>query len=419
MKGMKGKIMKKLKTMKQIEYLNPDRILQVSALDGFVDNFHLKSNFVENFPFKSHGKSHFLPQSKSKQKPNSEKPEIISVEEPMKDLEQDDEELDKENIRPSISKYLVCEEEKSGFCCNELKNAENPVFETLNSTFGCKELKKENQDYEIKNSSSCKGMKSEEHTLNETENSSCSCKELRNENDSGVTSFRRPDMNSSSLFDPNLLAAFDEVVKEHKRSKETAQLETTNSKNHKYPFFQPENQNDQSMVFEDQINPLQEFDQKCPPGGSDSVIFYTTSLRGIRKTFEDCQGIRFLLESFGLIYYERDVSIHSKYRDELWEIMGERCLPPKLFIRGRYIGGAEQVLRLNEEGKLRALFRDIPIDFSEGPCNVCTGLRFMLCYNCNGSRKVFEHDNDDQQQGGVWAKCLQCNENGLVVCPLC
>ncbi|KMS98419.1 hypothetical protein BVRB_4g092980 [Beta vulgaris subsp. vulgaris] len=364
MKTMKGKLMKKLKSAKQIGYLNPDRILQVSALDGFVDNFPSKSTIVDIFAFKSRIKI----QRNTKPQPEFEKPEIINVEEVKKDhgeIDEDEEisnynEFDaKENICPSMSKDPECEKKRLSSCSEELKKVSNSEFE--------------------------------------------------------VSSFRGPDLNSGSLFDPKLLAAFEEAVKEYIRCRETAQLETA-SKNHKYPFFQPEDQTDPLLEFEDQINPLEEFEDKCPPGGSDAVIFYTTSLRGIRKTFEDCQNIRFLLESFGLIYFERDVSVHSEFRDELWRIMGERCLPPRLFIRGRYIGGAEQVLTLNEQGRLRPLFRDIPINFSEGPCNVCSGLRFMLCYNCNGSRKVFEHDD---QEGGLWIKCLKCNENGLVVCPLC
>ncbi|XP_021773390.1 uncharacterized protein At3g28850-like [Chenopodium quinoa] len=442
MKGMKGKLMKKLKTVKQIGYLNPDRILQVSAFDGFVDNFHLKSTFVDNFPFKSNNKSHFSPKSNSKSQPKSKKPEVIDVETLMKDIEEEgtkDDFDEKENARPSILKDPFCElgvlsscykesKKQSDFDtsnCEELKKQSDSEMEMLSSN--CEVLKKQsNSEIEIL-SSNFEELKKQSVNYEELKKqsesemeilSSCS-KELKRDNDSESEdwSFRRPDMDSGTLFDPKLLAAFEEAVKEHIRSKESAQLENT-SKNHKYPFFLPEDQADPLIEFDEKTNPLEEFKEKCPPGGEDSVIFYTTSLRGIRKTFEDCQCIRFLLESFGLIYYERDVSIHSEFREELWRIMGEKCLPPRLFIRGRYIGGAEQVLTLNEQGKLRPLFRDIPINFSEGPCNVCCGLRFILCYNCNGSRKIFEH-NDQEEEGGLWSKCLQCNENGLVVCPLC
>ncbi|XP_074304407.1 uncharacterized protein LOC141639112 [Silene latifolia] len=382
MKGMKGKMMKKLKAAnKQIGYLNPDRILQVSNFDGIVDNFRLKSTFVDKFPFKSNTTSHSSPPTNSK----LQQPGNIHVEELIRDIgdkkqEQEDGDIDlqddmndKENLIPTLIEDSICtanETEKQTSCCTELKKA---AF----------------------------------------------LKEI------DVMSFRRPDMDSVSLFDPKLLAAFRYTVSLYIRECEAAsiadQMKTRATKT-KYPFFQPEEQAEPSPELGNEPDPLLEFNEKCPPGGADSVIFYTTSLRGIRKTFEDCQSIRFLLESFGVVFYERDVSIHSEYRDELWRIMGEKVLPPRLFIRGRYIGGADKVLTLHEQGKLRTLFRDIPIDFSDGPCSLCCGLRFMLCYTCDGSRKVFECDDDNDQQGsndGLWTKCLQCNENGLVVCPLC
>ncbi|KAG6743957.1 hypothetical protein POTOM_052661 [Populus tomentosa] len=100
---------------------------------------------------------------------------------------------------------------------------------------------------------------------------------------------------------------------------------------------------------------LSDFEEKSLPGGSQAVILYTTSLRSIRKTFEDCHAIRFLLESFEVIFHERDVSLHLEFREELWRIMGGRVIPPRLFIKGRYIGGADEVTSLHEQGKLKNL----------------------------------------------------------------
>ncbi|KAK3029279.1 hypothetical protein RJ639_039519 [Escallonia herrerae] len=132
---------------------------------------------------------------------------------------------------------------------------------------------------------------------------------------------------------------------------------------------------------------LLDFEEKCPPGGKDSVIIYTTSLRGIRKTFEDCNTIQFLLESFRVLYHERDVSMHLAFREELWRVFGSRVVPPRVFIRGRYIGGADEVVGLHEQGKLRKLLDGIPINPSYFPCIGCAGVRFVLCVNCNGSCK--------------------------------
>ncbi|KAI3443360.1 hypothetical protein Pfo_000025 [Paulownia fortunei] len=142
----------------------------------------------------------------------------------------------------------------------------------------------------------------------------------------------------------------------------------------------------------DRLQLIPDFEDKCPPGGRELVVLYTTSLRGIRKTFEDCNTIRFLLDSFRVLYYERDVSMHLEYREELWRILGGRVVPPRLFIKGRYIGGADESIHR--------------------PCRGCAGMCFMLCSSCNGSRKVMPED-------GPSLKCPDCNENGLIKCSVC
>ncbi|KAJ4843606.1 hypothetical protein Tsubulata_020306 [Turnera subulata] len=160
-------------------------------------------------------------------------------------------------------------------------------------------------------------------------------------------------------------------------------------------------------------NPLSltDFEEKCPPGGKEAVILYTTSLRSIRKTFEDCHSIRFLLESFKVMFYERDVSLHLAYREELWWTLGSRQIPPRLFIRGKYIGGADQVVTLHEQGRLMKLLEGIPRRLSTSPCTACANIRFLVCSTCNGSLKVVLADGN--------IRCPQCNENGLVRCPIC
>lgn len=160
---------------------------------------------------------------------------------------------------------------------------------------------------------------------------------------------------------------------------------------------------------------LLDFEEKCLPGGSQSVILYTTSLRSIRKTFEDCHAIRFLLESLKVMFCERDVSFHLEFREELWRILGGRVIPPRLFIKGRYIGGADEVIGLHEQGSLKKLLAGIPLNLSNSPCNGCGNKRFVVCSNCNGSCKVFEDDQNDEK----CIRCPECNENGLAKCPIC
>lgn len=166
---------------------------------------------------------------------------------------------------------------------------------------------------------------------------------------------------------------------------------------------------------------LLDFKAKCPPGGENAVVLYTTSLRGIRKTFEDCKTIRFLLKSFRVLFHERDVSMHMEYREELWRIMGGRVVPPRLFIKGRYIGGAEEVVVLNEQGKLRKLLEQIPLDDHHElnePCKGCAGFGFVVCSICNGSCKVFT-DDEVEDDDELFIRCSNCNENGLVKCLHC
>ncbi|KAG6386253.1 hypothetical protein SASPL_155145 [Salvia splendens] len=143
-----------------------------------------------------------------------------------------------------------------------------------------------------------------------------------------------------------------------------------------------------------------------------SVVLYTTSLRGIRKTFEDCKTIKVLLGSFRVVYSERDVSMHMEYREELWGILGGRVVPPRLFVRGKYVGGADEVVGLHDNGMLRAMLQGIPLAPSARPCGACGGMTFLLCGTCNGSRRV-------NVANGARARCPDCNENGLVKCTLC
>ncbi|CAK9136192.1 unnamed protein product [Ilex paraguariensis] len=197
------------------------------------------------------------------------------------------------------------------------------------------------------------------------------------------------DFNLDPLMEIDKLACLEPVIKEH-----GGDYEENDSEEH--PL-------------------LLDFEEKCPPGGSESVILYTTSMRGIRKTFEDCNTIRFLLESFRVLYSERDVSMHLEYREELWKILGGRVVPPRLFIKGRHIGGAHEVVALHEQGKLRQFLQGIPANPSNGPCSGCAGLRFVLCFNCNGSRKVINEGEGSESP----FRCPKCNENGLVICNVC
>ncbi|KAK1396604.1 Glutaredoxin domain-containing protein [Heracleum sosnowskyi] len=346
MKGMKGKFLKKLKSVKSIGYLKQDLILQATTPDGFVHNllsksknFKIPTQFIESRK-KGDGKD-----SEKRKQGEVREVEGVDVVELMKDFEEVEEEImvddDKENVAGNCEKRVV------GL------NVGSPLLEI------------------------------------------------------GNVGFKKPDFGSGSgsCFDPHLLAVFEQAVMEVKDEENERRGRVKEDVEEIRPL--------KARRISDIENPLIEFEEKCPPGGENKVILYTTGLRGIRKTFEDCASIRFLLQTFRVSYFERDVSMHLEFKEELWRILGEKVVPPKLFIKGRYIGGAEMVVMLHEQGKLRRLFDGVLVDGLEGVCEVCVGVRFLICIVCNGSRRVFVRRDDKVKQ------CEECNENGLISCPIC
>ncbi|KAE8666159.1 hypothetical protein F3Y22_tig00112507pilonHSYRG00126 [Hibiscus syriacus] len=107
---------------------------------------------------------------------------------------------------------------------------------------------------------------------------------------------------------------------------------------------------------------LQDFEPKCPAGGENAVVVYTTTLRGIRKTFEECNTVRSIIESYHIQMSERDISMDSGFKEELRKLTDTKEVKvPLLFVKGRLIGGVEEILKLEEEGKLEMLLEGIPM----------------------------------------------------------
>ncbi|EEF43379.1 uncharacterized protein LOC8286244 [Ricinus communis] len=162
------------------------------------------------------------------------------------------------------------------------------------------------------------------------------------------------------------------------------------------------------------LDPLSEYPEKIPPnGGAESVVIYTTSLRGVRKTFEDCNRVRSLLEGHRVVFDERDVSLHGDFLNELRELLGEEASVPRVFVKGRYFGGVDNVIELNETGRLGRIMSWARVERGVGrqACEGCGGARFVPCVDCGGSCKVLVD--------GVKERCGECNENGLMLCPAC
>ncbi|MCD7449702.1 hypothetical protein HAX54_001131 [Datura stramonium] len=214
--------------------------------------------------------------------------------------------------------------------------------------------------------------------------------------DSVVVSTRRRSL--SPLFDPQLVEAFEKEL-----SEEEVQIKKMVSAT---PLSRKARNSQEAETM------LELFEKKCPPGGENAVVIYTTTLRGIRKTFEDCNTARAILESNDTRVFERDISMHSGYKEELRELMGKKEVKvPLVFVKGRLIGGADEMLKLEEEGKLGILLDGIPR--AAAACDGCAGIRFVMCMDCNGSRKMLAKD------GKSTVKCGECNENGLIQCPIC
>ncbi|KAJ4836106.1 hypothetical protein Tsubulata_004209 [Turnera subulata] len=145
------------------------------------------------------------------------------------------------------------------------------------------------------------------------------------------------------------------------------------------------------------------------------IVVYFTSLRGIRKTYEDCCAVRMILRGFRVLVDERDISMDSAYRKELQGLLkGKAMSLPQVFIREKHIGGVDEIRQLNEAGELGKLLGGIPVRDHPGlVCESCGDARFVPCPNCSGSRKVFDVDEEQLR------RCPDCNENGLIRCPGC
>ncbi|XP_022854346.1 uncharacterized protein At3g28850-like [Olea europaea var. sylvestris] len=174
---------------------------------------------------------------------------------------------------------------------------------------------------------------------------------------------------------------------------------------------------------------LEGFENVCPPNGENKVVIYTTTLRGVRKTFEDCNAVRSAIEGVGVVVCERDISMDRGFRDELRELMRGKemseLIPPRVFVKGKYIGGIDEVMKIVDDGSLGELLQGLPKTRCGYVCEGCAGVRFVPCFRCNGSCKMVVAIKQGAEVGGKQEKktmvlrCSDCNENGLILCPIC
>ncbi|XP_047313229.1 uncharacterized protein At3g28850-like [Impatiens glandulifera] len=186
------------------------------------------------------------------------------------------------------------------------------------------------------------------------------------------------------------------------------------------------------------LNPILDYTEESKK--ATRVVLYFTSLRGIRKTYKECSNVRVTLRDLGFRVDERDVWMHSGFKDELKELLkgeekeGGSIRLPRVFVGNKYIGGAEEIRHLHEEGELEKVLEGCERSNSgcrrRGVCEGCGDVGFLPCETCNGSCKIYyEHDEDyyyheeedeecDESEYG-FQRCPDCNENGLIRCSIC
>ncbi|XP_068636617.1 uncharacterized protein At5g39865-like [Aristolochia californica] len=238
-------------------------------------------------------------------------------------------------------------------------------------------------------------------------------------------------------FDPELISAFQKALEEMSPSNGFSLRSPTPEKSPVVVPSHSSNASEKTSLVKARVSDFQkkidskkfmvEQPSKCPPHGEDKVVFYFTSLRGIRKTYEDCCRVSLILKGFGVRVDERDVSMHHRFREELDEILGEgsRSLP-QLFVKGRYLGSADAVKQLHEVGELEKILEDCElVEDGASVCESCGDVGFINCETCYGSCKVFYEDEEEYDDegggggGGGFERCPDCNENGIIRCPAC
>ncbi|KAL4572596.1 hypothetical protein LXL04_019376 [Taraxacum kok-saghyz] len=155
------------------------------------------------------------------------------------------------------------------------------------------------------------------------------------------------------------------------------------------------------------------------PGAEKKIVVYMTTLRVVRSTFEACRTVRSILQGFRVLVDERDLSMDSSFKEELEKIMSQggevvhtnKVTLPSVFLGGSYLGDAEDVRQLCETGELKKLVERLPA-VARRVCEGCGDYRFVICSECNGSRKCYK------KKVGI-RKCTSCNKNGLIRCPTC
>jgi glutaredoxin 3 len=79
------------------------------------------------------------------------------------------------------------------------------------------------------------------------------------------------------------------------------------------------------------------------------VVIYTRQFCGF------CTAAKRLLSEKGACFTELDATLEPALRAEMVSKSGGACTFPQIFIDGRHVGGCDQLVALERQGKLGAL----------------------------------------------------------------
>ena len=182
------------------------------------------------------------------------------------------------------------------------------------------------------------------------------------------------------------------------------------------------------------------------------LLLFVSSMGAVKMTAEACKQAQHLLDALLIRFEVRDVFVNLEYANQLRRLhaahlkqSGEAPPPltaggsgaggggggaapsrkplpplPQLYANGRHIGSLDELRALDDEGQLAPLLDEYHADALADrdlervrDCDQCGGRRFVVCRECNGSRR------GRQNAFGSFLKCSHCNENGLVACTAC
>ncbi|KAK7263737.1 hypothetical protein RJT34_31333 [Clitoria ternatea] len=86
-------------------------------------------------------------------------------------------------------------------------------------------------------------------------------------------------------------------------------------------------------------------------------------LKEVQIIFEACNTVRAMFKSFGVVIYKCEVSMDNGFREELRALLEgkkiEQMVPPRVFMKGFYIDGAEEMFKVMEKGLLDQLLEGL------------------------------------------------------------